>query len=30
VHGDSPNAVAMAERVRAQLEAAGVEVGAFV
>jgi 5-oxoprolinase (ATP-hydrolysing) subunit A len=30
VHGDSPGAVAMAERVRAQLEAAGVEVGAFV
>ncbi|HSE72355.1 MAG TPA: 5-oxoprolinase subunit PxpA [Nocardioidaceae bacterium] len=30
VHGDSPGAVAMAERVRAELVAAGVEVGAFV
>ncbi len=30
VHGDSPGAVAMAERVRAALGAAGVEVGAFV
>lgn len=30
VHGDSPGAVAMAEKVRAELEAAGVEVGAFV
>ncbi len=30
VHGDSPGAVAMAESVRAGLEAAGVEVKAFV
>ena len=30
VHGDSPGAVAMAERVRSELTAAGVEIGAFV
>jgi UPF0271 protein len=30
VHGDSPGAVAMAESVRAGLEAAGVEIKAFV
>jgi UPF0271 protein len=30
VHGDSPGAVAMAERVRAALAEAGVEVAAFV
>ena len=30
VHGDSPGAVAMAQRIRADLAAAGVELGAFV
>ncbi len=30
VHGDSPGAVAIAEKVRAGLEAAGVEIGPFV
>jgi UPF0271 protein len=30
VHGDSPGAVAMAQRIRADLTAAGVELGAFV
>ncbi|QWZ08957.1 LamB/YcsF family protein [Nocardioides panacis] len=30
VHGDSPGAVAMARRIRADLTAAGVELGAFV
>jgi UPF0271 protein len=29
-HGDSPGAVAMARAIRAALEAAGVEVRAFV
>ncbi len=29
LHGDSPGAVAMAESVRAGLEAAGVEIKAF-
>jgi UPF0271 protein len=30
VHGDSPGAVAMAQRIRAELTSAGVELGAFV
>ena len=29
VHGDSPNAIAMASRVRARLEEAGVHVRSF-